>query len=135
MELNILLWRHMKLNLSSWNWNWISVSCLKFNFKAFPKKVKFSSWSSTFRFMVFVKNIGQWVTHHLGHWLPRRNIHSLSTTWHDVFNSACNWMTDIWSIYSRAALDISSSCLRLNSCRSYNVIQYLSINVISICSA
>ena len=47
-------------------------------------------------------------------WSPTRNVHALSKTLHAAFN----WTADIWSMYSRAPLDIFGSCFRWMDCRS-----------------
>ena len=79
--------------------------------------VWFSIWFGTLK-LIAIEIIGQWILHHLGLWSFKRNMHMSSTILHAAFNRAFKWMADIWSMYSRASLDIFCLCLRLNSCRS-----------------
>ena len=50
-------------------------------------------------------------------WSLRRDVHMSSMIFHAAFKSAFNWKANIWSMWSRAPLDIFSSCLRLNASR------------------
>ena len=51
-----------------------------------------------------------------------RKGHVLSITLHGAFNRAFNGKADMWSMYFRLSLDNFGSCLRLDFCKSSNVI-------------
>ena len=85
----------------------------KFNFYISPNR------SQIFKLVKNFEAHGTCEDHRaMGSHPPWSNVHTLSTTFHIAFNSALDWIANIWSTYLRVLLEIFDSYLRLHGYRS-----------------